>query len=278
MGIFDNCLLASDLDGTLILGDIIPKRNIEAIEYFASEGGIFSVATGRSPAAVDGIFKHFKSIGPSVFTNGSVIFDYSKGKMLNQCFLSNNCNKAINEILEFGVNVGIQAHHNGKIYVPVMTENLKHHIEYEFIKHINCTVDEAIELPLNKVMYLIDEQDKVDEIKDKLSALNKDCDFVISSATFSGNFYKVIEQCPKNVTKADGLNYLLKEFKIKDGNFFAIGDYYNDATMIKSADIGAAVLESPDDVKSLADFVCGSAKNGAVADFIEYLSKNRSRY
>lgn len=279
MGVFDGCLLASDLDGTLIFGEIVPKRNIEAIEYFTSEGGIFSVATGRSPAAVDGVLKHFKNIGPSVFTNGSVIFDYSKKQMLNQCFMSKECNKAINEILSYdNVNVGIQVHHNGNVYVPVMTEKIQQHIEYEFIKHIDCTVDEALNLPLNKVMYLIDEQDRVDEIINNLRSNNFNCDFVTSSATFGGMFYKVIEQCPKNVTKVNGLTYLLNEFKIKKGNFFAIGDYYNDVTMIKTADVGACVAESPDEVRVLADVVCGSAKNGAVADFIEYLSKNRRGY
>ena len=65
---------------------------------------------------------------------------------------------------------------------------------------------------------------------------------------------------------------------INKGNFFAIGDYYNDVTMIKSADVSACVAESPDEVKVLADVVCGTAKNGAVADFIEYLSKNRRGY
>lgn len=273
MGIFNSCLLASDLDGTLIYGDIIPKRNIEAIEFFTSEGGIFSVATGRSPSAVDGVFKHFKNIGPSVFTNGSVIFDYSKKQILRQSFMTKKCNTALNEILKYDINVGVQVHNNGKVFVPVMTDNIKMHLEYEDIKHIDCSVEDAMNLPINKIMYFIDEQDRVDEITDKLRLLDLECDFVISSATFHNVFCRMIEQCPKNITKVTGIDFLLNKFHIDKGNFFAIGDYYNDVTMIKSADVSACVAESPDEVKVLADVVCGTAKNGAVADFIEYLSK-----
>lgn len=278
MGIFDGCLLASDLDGTLIHGDIIPKRNIEMIKYFTKEGGIFSVATGRSPSAVDSVLNSFENIGPSVFTNGSVIYDYSKKLLIDQSFMSKKCNSAINHILNFGVNVGIQVHSHGKVYVPKMTDNLKLHIDYEFIKHIDISFKEANNMPLNKIMYFIDEQDRVEEIYEKLKDLNLNCDFVISSATLFGKFYKFIEQCPKNITKVIGLKYLLNMFEIKKGNFFAIGDYYNDITMIKSADIGACVADAPQYIKSISDFISGPAKDGAVADFIEYLSNTRRGY
>ena len=228
MGIFDGCLLASDLDGTLIFGENIPKRNVEAIDYFVSEGGIFSVATGRSPAAVDGVLNEFKNIGPSVFTNGSVIFDYSKKLILHQRFLSSECNTAINEVLNYGVCVGIQAHSNGKVYVPVFTENIRLHIRYELIKHIDCSVEEAVAMPLNKIMYFIDEQDRVEDIVKRLRSLNLNCEFFVSSATIYGKFCKLIEQCPKNVTKVYGLNYLLNNLKffIKCGNLKLIDDIF----------------------------------------------------
>ena len=42
--------------------------------------------------------------------------------------------------------------------------------------------------------------------------------------------------------------------------------------MLKAADVAAVPVDSPEDVKALADFITGTAENGAVADFIEYLS------
>ena len=45
--------------------------------------------------------------------------------------------------------------------------------------------------------------------------------------------------------------------------------------MIKKADISAVPSESPDDIKAYADFIAGTCKDGAVADFIDYLTKMR---
>ena len=55
------------------------------------------------------------------------------------------------------------------------------------------------------------------------------------------------------------------------GKTFAIGDYYNDIYMLKAADISACPSESPEDIKESVDFVGCACRDGAVADFIEYL-------
>ena len=52
MGKFDGILLCTDLDDTLLTTDKrISDENKQAIEYFMSEGGLFTFATGR---VVDG--------------------------------------------------------------------------------------------------------------------------------------------------------------------------------------------------------------------------------
>ena len=43
--------------------------------------------------------------------------------------------------------------------------------------------------------------------------------------------------------------------------------------MIKAADISAVPCGSPEDVKQAATITVGDVKNGAVADFIEYLEE-----
>ena len=49
MGKFSDVFFASDYDHTLTGSDnVLRQKNLEAIRYFMSEGGIFTVASGRS--------------------------------------------------------------------------------------------------------------------------------------------------------------------------------------------------------------------------------------
>ena len=45
--------------------------------------------------------------------------------------------------------------------------------------------------------------------------------------------------------------------------------------MLKKADISAVPADSPEEVAACADFRAGSCENGAVADFIDYLTEIR---
>ena len=74
MGKFTGLLLASDYDNTLTYTEEalrlcqpmppVPDANQEAIRYFMSEGGIFSVATGRAKPAFERVAADVPMNGP----------------------------------------------------------------------------------------------------------------------------------------------------------------------------------------------------------------------
>ena len=70
-------LLIADVDGTLInSGFQVPLRNLEAIEQFQRDGGLFTLATGR---AIESARQYAEQIGlscPAIVSNGSMLFDY----------------------------------------------------------------------------------------------------------------------------------------------------------------------------------------------------------
>ena len=52
MSAYENTLIISDLDGTLIpRGGVISEENKEALQRFVAGGGRFAIATGRTPEA-----------------------------------------------------------------------------------------------------------------------------------------------------------------------------------------------------------------------------------
>ena len=76
-GVFEGFLLVSDLDNTLF-GEkqSIPQKNSDAIEYFISNGGYFTFATGRGIVAAKKLTKGVPRNAPAILFNGAVLYDF----------------------------------------------------------------------------------------------------------------------------------------------------------------------------------------------------------
>ena len=74
---FSDVLLTVDFDRTLTATDsTIPQRNLEAIEYFTSHGGAFTVNTGRSvPMSRGRLLPEVPVNAPLLLYNGSAAYD-----------------------------------------------------------------------------------------------------------------------------------------------------------------------------------------------------------
>lgn len=87
MGRFDGYLICSDVDGTVAKGTEVPLRNLEAIAYFQSEGGRFTLSTGR-PAGYEKNFP-FRLNAPMITENGARVYDPVTEKTLKTYPLEN---------------------------------------------------------------------------------------------------------------------------------------------------------------------------------------------
>ena len=275
MGIFSGCLFACDIDGTLMSSGKINQRNIEKIEYFMSEGGYFSLSTGRTVGAVGPVLDKIKRVSPSVVANGCMIYDYENKKTLDELFLPENEYYIAKKVLDMGLNVGIEAHSGEKILTIKETQETRDHQEYEWISGENVSFEEASKYRWNKVVYFFDNEKELALVKAMIAKEKAVSAFSDTSAVISGRKRKYYEQFPAGVSKASELDKLKNILKIEKGCYFAMGDYYNDLEMIKNADISAVPEDTPDDIKAYADYIAGSCEDGAVADFIDYLTKIR---
>ncbi len=275
MGLFDGCLLACDIDGTLLVNDYMPQINIEKIKYFVNEGGVFALATGRTAGAVSAVTDRIDCIGPSIVANGSVIYDFKQDKALYELFVPKSDCHIVKTVIEGCPTVGIEAHSGKKVLVlNESAESIDHKI-YENLDTIALDYESALQYNWNKVIYLFANEDESKIVKQIISQFSHNSQFVDTSAVIDGRRRCYFEHVPQNVSKATTLKILCEKLNIKAGCCYAIGDYYNDLEMIKTADIGAALIDSPDEVKTVATTVVCDAQNGAVADFIDYLTEIR---
>ncbi|MBO4733642.1 MAG: HAD-IIB family hydrolase, partial [Clostridia bacterium] len=239
MGKFDGCLLACDIDGTLISGELLPRRNIEKIDDFVNEGGLFSLSTGRTAAALSMITGKIKTIAPSVLSNGCVIYDFKHKKPMIQKCLSDNSLNVVSDVLS-AFDIGIEMHSADRIFVPRRSAATDLHESYERMTAEFVSVNEARRHGINKVIYFVEYESRYDLLEKLAKKYENECVFYRTCTFIEGVKQNYFEQLPKGISKASAIVELCKILNIKKGGYFAIGDYYNDVPMLNAADISAA--------------------------------------
>lgn len=88
-----------------------------------------------------------------------------------------------------------------------------------------------------------------------------------------------LELVPKGIDKAQSLAVLLKEIGMTKDEMIAVGDGFNDLSMIKYAGLGVAMSNAQEVVKENADFITLSNEEDGVAHVVEkfILSENTDK-
>ena len=97
---FKNVLLASDFDGTLKDDNgVITEDVINAIKYFISEGGYFTVCTGRIHQGFH-LYNPEYINAPVLLGNGAMAYDYEKNEIVFNDAIADEGIAAINAVLK----------------------------------------------------------------------------------------------------------------------------------------------------------------------------------
>ncbi|MEE1280084.1 MAG: HAD-IIB family hydrolase [Oscillospiraceae bacterium] len=269
---FSGCILACDVDGTLVSGDILPKENIIKIAEFTRLGGIFSLATGRSIGALGAVLSELERyIGPSVVANGCMIYDFKEGKILGEKTIPDSAKIAVFEASGKFDQIGIEIHSAERTFIFKDHDEVRDHQSYEGLNGKVAGKSEVAELKWNKALFASPNEQRLSQVDEFFEKNCKEARCVPTNADIYGRIRHYREILPLGVNKASTLSELCKMLGIKKGGFFAIGDYFNDIQMLSAADISACPEGSPDEVKEQCDFMAKKASDGAVADFIDYL-------
>ncbi len=263
MGKFDGVLICTDLDGTLYKKDkTISAENKEAIEYFKSEGGYFTFITGRMPYYSTDAYRAAQPNVPFGCINGGGLYDGEAKKYIWTTELGRDALELVRYVDEQFFDVGIQLCSFDKTYFAKENNVTVRFRKITGIPNYTCDYQQFDE-PLAKIIFCTDLEDKLLNIAKALQEHERHNEFY-----FIRSQKTLFEILPKGVSKALALKKLAEYLKIENSRTIAVGDYDNDAAMLRCAGCGIAVSNASKAALEAADFVTVSNEEHAIARII----------
>lgn len=266
MGKFTGFLLASDFDATLTDSTgKIPERNKEYIRYFISEGGRFTVCTGRTR---EGFHAYDSELinAPVLLGNGAMGYDYESETVSYTLTVPKSELPVLKKISARFPDLAIEifSAFDGA-FVLNTDDRARNHFSWLKFPYKDISSLDEIKFPLVKLMLSAGE--KTLEVQDYLRSIDMG---LLKFIPCTGNYVEIISA---DTDKGKGLLRLARVLGISPEKAFAVGDGANDVDMLKSAAVGFCPATGDVLAKETADVIVCGMDEGAVADAIEYLEK-----
>lgn len=265
MGKFDGKLLVSDMDATLLnSAHKVSSANKEAIDYFISEGGRFTVASGRMVPAVSSYFDQMTINAPAILHNGAKLYDYTAGKAVYEKYIEEERKAAIRRVHDTHPELGLEIYADELVYVYrecFETERFKTR-SYKVIYELP---DEVWNRKWVKVL-IIGHKNQLDEFE---PVYRRDYDSGYSVR--SGKHF--LDIVATGASKGNGLAALVKLLGADIKNVYAVGDNMNDIDMLTAAGHSFAVANAERAVKDIADEVIPSCDDDPIAYIVDNLKR-----
>ena len=262
-------LIASDLDETLLSATrTVHPKDREAIQRAREAGVRFVCASGRGFRTMQPTLKELglyeEENEYTISFNGGAITENKGNKLLH--YEGITYEKAA-QLFERGLayDVCIHVYTIDDVYVYRLNENEKSYLynRMEVIEFYEDNIEFLKDTPIVKILYVNTDFTYLKQIEKDLEDITQDCD-----VSFSSNRY--IEFNKKGVNKGNGLRKLAELLSIDIQDTIAVGDNYNDLSMIQAAGLGIGVANTIESMKPLCDVITkASCEEGAMAEIIE---------
>lgn len=264
MGKFDGILICTDLDGTLYKNDkSISRENLDAIEYFKSEGGVFTFITGRMPYFSKDVYEILNPNGPFGCCNGGGVYDHRTGEYLWKRALDRGAFELVEYAQEVIPEIGVQINCFTDIYFTRENAAMKKFREITGVANNQCSMYDVSD-DIGKIVFGDLNTDNIEKLSQLLPAHPKAYlyDFVRPEKI-------LFDILPKGISKGDLLTRIARFTGTSPDRTVAVGDYYNDISMINAARVGVAVANACEDAKKAADIVTVSNEENAIKRIID---------
>lgn len=254
-------LIALDVDGTLLNDDHqLSDENKAAVAEVTRQGGQIVLCTGRSPQNSIPFMEEMGLSGYVLGHNGAATVSVEDRKVLHQYGLDA---RGLDPYIEYCRKHGIHFDVNTAFDMYVdNVENLTQeaHFMYEHFRIMPETLPawEDFREPIVKFT-VFSKADILDEAQREWATWGEQYNILRS-----GEFF--VDFMHPEASKGNALKHLAAELGIPQEQVLAIGNYYNDISMLAYAGLGVAMDNSPLEVKAAADAVTGTNNDNGVRD------------
>ena len=251
MGKFDGYLICTDFDGTFATKAEPVEKNLPAVRYFTENGGHFSIATGRSVEFIrekqlEGLIN-----APACLFNGSVVYDYGKNAVLRTRFLP----FTVAEFYDL-MKPLLPRIHEIDIYEE---SGILIHQQLADITGSHLTAQQL------KLLCRFPAEEEADDFRREAERL-----LPPGLCSLSKSWSLGVEFNPVDGTKGHALDFI-KGYLPGIHTAIGVGNYDNDLSLLRHADIAAAPEGSQEPVLAAADRILPKCPDGAIAALIESL-------
>ena len=256
-------MIASDLDGTLLNDEsILSERTKSAVLKAMDAGVMFVMATGRAMSGVEHINALFDRDLPFITLNGAVIIMGMSRKILVNKYLDFALAKDVYNS-GVGFDAAVVVWTGRRLWVSredkaTRLYNGKAGTDMRIISDF----DELEEEGISKVLWI----DTPENIRQHHFNMKERYDGRLNCYPSQPMFLEFVSL---NSDKAIAMEEIGKIYGIDKSEMIAVGDGYNDVSMLEYAGLGVAMDNAPDDVKAVCGYVTLSNNEDGVAAVIE---------
>lgn len=250
-------LIALDVDGTLLTDEHKLLADVrEAVREASAAGAQIVLCTGRGPMGAFPVLEELGLSGVLITHNGAATVRFEDREVL---FLYDIDKQDLIEFIAYCREQGV--HYDLSTAFEMMVERMTEEAKAMYAHHKVVPQERSFDqgLPDGLVkLTLFGSKEQMDAVQADWESRPTHLQLIRSGDLF-------IDVQNPDASKGTALRQLAAERGIDREKILAIGNYYNDISMLEFAGLGIAMSNSPDAVKEAADLVAGSNNEGGVA-------------
>ncbi len=249
-------LFLSDVDGTLVNGDVLPDREVvRAAEEFRMAGGLLALCTGRGAAAAEPVARVIGVNAPCVLFGGALLYDFQMEEILWSCPFSTGILERMEQLLAEFPGQSLQALTARESFV--LRRNAM--LDVKGVKAENQGAERKLSEIRDPVLKLV----LCGESREELAA-SKRC-FPDGLCRFSFASRHFVDIVSGETGKERAMEELARRLDVPLARCLCAGDGMTDLPMLERAGMAYVPENAPEAVRAAAGLVIPRAEAGGMS-------------